>query len=325
MPQSITTCSEMFLRRKVNLSAGSMKMYRRVFSYLIDCFGDIDPQALTLCDIDDYIDFLQSREYRGRAIKPESVNAYLRHSRAFFNWMHRRQRITENPFKEVEFLGETGNEEAPFEDREIEALFRACGSERWRLIIALAAHCGLRSGEILNLTLTEIDYDSGTITVKPKPSTEETWEWTIKDHESRKVPITPLVEGLLTKVQGNLPDKHPYVTLSPARYKHLLEMKKTGKLKYEHRKLPVNNFRREFFGICNKAGVRFRKFHSLRGSYLTKLAEAGLPVHEVSKLAGHASIETTLKHYLKPREGYLDRAKAVFSKMSDEGLEPSTR
>ena len=37
-------------------------------------------------------------------------------------------------------------------------------------------------------------------------------------------------------------------------------------------------------------------FHSLRHTFYTWLADAGTPIHTIKRLAGHASIETTMQY-----------------------------
>ena len=37
-------------------------------------------------------------------------------------------------------------------------------------------------------------------------------------------------------------------------------------------------------------------WHALRHSFCTNLAAAGVPVHQVKRLAGHKSIETTMRY-----------------------------
>lgn len=37
--------------------------------------------------------------------------------------------------------------------------------------------------------------------------------------------------------------------------------------------------------------------HSFRHTYLTRLADSGVPVHKVQRIAGHAQLATTLKYF----------------------------
>jgi integrase len=323
MPQqsTITCLSEAFIRRKNGLSDGSVKVYRRTFDYLIACFGDADIGGLTECDADDFVDYLQGRKYRSRSMTAESVNVYLRHAKAFSSWCAKRKKAPD-VFKTVEFMQTAKPKRVLFEDAEIVRMIQAATDDRWRLIIALSAYCGLREGEVVNLTIGEVDFLSQTIEIRPKQDSPQTWAWQIKDKESRKVPLPGCLEGLMLRVLAALPERHPYIVIDPERYEKLLALKAQGKLGYDQRKLPMNNFRRTFRAICRRAGVPYRKFHTLRGSYCTMLAEKGLPVHEVAELAGHASVSTTLKFYQTSRQGYLDRARDA---VGDPGLEPRTR
>jgi site-specific recombinase XerD len=50
-----------------------------------------------------------------------------------------------------------------------------------------------------------------------------------------------------------------------------------------------------------------KPWHCLRHTFCTELAKAGVPVHVIKRLAGHESIETTLK-YMHATERDLDSA-----------------
>lgn len=57
--------------------------------------------------------------------------------------------------------------------------------------------------------------------------------------------------------------------------------------------------------------VRITKgtIHDFGRSCITNWLEAGVPPHEVQKMAGHASIETTIKYYAKADRTALDRVR----------------
>ena len=99
--------------------------------------------------------------------------------------------------------------------------------------------------------------------------------------------------------------------LVPERYQHLLELQRAGKLIDKVTKCPENNHRRNWRVICKSAGVENVTFHDLSATCITEWLEQGLMSHEVQRLAGHASIETTMKYYVGIRESMIDRARLV--------------
>jgi integrase len=64
------------------------------------------------------------------------------------------------------------------------------------------------------------------------------------------------------------------------------------------------NLLRAWQRVLNKAGVRYRNFHTIRHTYATKLFENGVPLKTVSMLLGHADIKITADTYthVMPRE-----------------------
>jgi len=64
-------------------------------------------------------------------------------------------------------------------------------------------------------------------------------------------------------------------------------------------------------GLGWRTGVPEDDFHALRKTAVTNWLEAKLPLHEVRKMAGHSSIETTIKYYAKVDRAAIDRARAA--------------
>ncbi len=70
-----------------------------------------------------------------------------------------------------------------------------------------------------------------------------------------------------------------------------------------------DNVNRDWSRIRKRAGISDVTLHDLRRTYVTRLIRAGVPVPTVQDLAGHANIETTLKHYTQVNDE--DRRKGV--------------
>jgi hypothetical protein len=88
-----------------------------------------------------------------------------------------------------------------------------------------------------------------------------------------------------------------------------MQLKASGKLVDRVAKCPDGNFRRNWKVICKHAKVENATFHDLRSTCITEWLEQGMMPHEVQKLAGHSSIETTIKYYVGIRESMIDRAR----------------
>jgi integrase len=298
---------DIYLDLRPELSAGTIDIYRLALRRLIAATGDNPAEQLTPMQAMTFAASLT------RDLAPATANMYLRSIKCWFHWMESAELIQRSPFATIKPFRDRAKGKPVYTVEEIDRLLVYCMDVRWRLIILLAATTGMRRGEILNLTVAEIDYGQGLITLAAKAETAKTWAWDLKDRESRQVPITPAAEHLMLKVHSGLPEGQPYICLDAGRYKRLI--RKRDRLAASGQSLPstdcrcpVVNFRRSFVAICNRAGVKYRSFHALRGSALSCMAQNGLQPHELQAIAGHSKVETTYSHYVRPQE-HLERAR----------------
>ena len=54
--------------------------------------------------------------------------------------------------------------------------------------------------------------------------------------------------------------------------------------------------KKSFSAACRKAGITDFRFHDLRHTFGTRLADAGVDVVKIKELMGHASIVTTMRY-----------------------------
>jgi integrase len=174
----------------------------------------------------------------------------------------------------------------------------------------MAMTTGMRRGELLNATWKNIDFEARTIEVAPKKSSDETWEWYVKDTDRRMLPLTDEVVSMLTEHQSRQPEGHPYVFVPPCRYSRIQKLRRQGKWTYSDSRLKViNNFGRQFGKILRRAGVPIGQFHDLRRTALTNWFANGMTEKDVMALAGHANPATTHRFYLAVADDLVDRAR----------------
>ena len=227
-----------------------------------------------------------------------------------FSLAVKRGQLEENPFEGIPLMKTPQGSVRLLNSNEIDRLLRVgIKNTIWKARILIAKTAGLRRGEILNLTTNDVDYDKSRIIVQPKSNSSETWRWVVKDKERRELPMIEEVAQLLARIQANLPDGQPYLLISPERYQHMIYLKRAGKLKDRVAKCPDNNFRRNWLHLCSKAKVEDSTFHDLRATCITEWLEQGVMPHEVQRLAGHSSIETTMRYYVGIRDEMIDKAR----------------
>jgi integrase len=170
---------------------------------------------------------------------------------------------------------------------------------------------GMRRGELLNCTWSDIDLTAQTLTVSPKEDTKEAWAWLIKDCDRRTLPLTDQVVQMLTDHQDRQPERHPYVFVLPARYAHIQDqLRAKGKWGYSDscQKL-IPKFNNVFGKILECAGIEYGTFHDLRRTAISNWLAKGLSEFEVMKLAAHANFSTTHRFHLRVRDDMIDRAR----------------
>lgn len=143
--------------------------------------------------------------------------------------------------------------------------------ERDRAIMELLYGTGMRISELTNLSVDEIDPDSGTVIVSGK------------GNKQRLIPIgTYAVHAIDAYVRGERSDQ-----LGKGPGTHKLFLNRRGR--------PLS--RQSAWECVSQAAARAEipgvSPHSLRHSYATHLLERGADVRTVQELLGHASVTTT--------------------------------
>ena len=320
------------LRRSGNQIRPSTKTeYRQAMEHFIRTIGNIDFQDVTHRHGEQ---FRQACLDQGNA--KNTVGKKIRQLKAMFELaVHRKQLLDENPFQYVRPPKASKNKKIrTYSDFEVDHLLRVASELQkehvleWDLAITLALTTGMRKGELLNATWSDIDFSEMTIEVTPKGNTDETWEWLIKDTDERTLPLTEDVLQLLIALQDRRPPHYPYVLVPPKRYDRIQlirQGKPRGRKKvwtYEDaRNSIINNFSDMFGEIKKKAGIKTGTFHDLRRTAITNWFYEGLEITEVMRLAGHSKYDTTLQYYLAVKDDLVDKARrAVKHRVSPEML-----
>lgn len=76
-------------------------------------------------------------------------------------------------------------------------------------------------------------------------------------------------------------------------------------------KIDRHNLRRAFNSAVRKAEIVDFKFHDLRHSFCTKLAQRGVDIYKIAKLAGHEDIRMTQRYSHHCPESLRDGVEAL--------------
>ena len=285
----------------------------------VRAIGDIDYQRVT---------FREGEQYRQALLdmgnNPSTVIKKLKCVKHIFQLAVDRGQLEYNPIKRVKAPKAPKKKIEVYSPEECSQMIKAAGglrcSLRWDMLIALALETGMRKSELLNLTWRDVDFEKVCVDVSPKQDTKETWEWNIKDVERRTIPVTEQMLALLVNYQMMRPGGYPYVFIPAKRYDYIQELRHKGKLAPTDRNTLITNFTRTFRQILKKAGIRHREFHDLRSTTITNWLYNGLKEHEVMRLAGHSSFETTHRFYLAVQPDLYERARQANAVSIGESL-----
>jgi integrase/recombinase XerD len=156
---------------------------------------------------------------------------------------------------------------------EVRRLIKAPKYLKHRLIIGVLYGCGLRSYELCNLKLSDLDFDRKTVFIPKK-----------KGKVDRYVPLSDhLVRGLKKYVR----------TENPQVYLFNSQVSKDGNT----RGLTTNGIRWIIKENRSKIGSSKKiTAHTLRHTFATHLLEYGVDIVSLKELLGHAHIEMTLTY-----------------------------
>lgn len=318
MTRKLTNLVCEYLQAKQNRMAWSTKqLTKRAFKYLIGLIGDIDLEFFTVKHAELFQNHLLDKYSKTTA------NIYIKTLRPAFRWAMREQWIETDVFN-IPLPKDITKRMRIYEPFEFQAMLDAANL-MWRGRQLLAKTSGMRRSEVLNLNISDIDYDQGVVHIQPKKETRDTWAWEPKGKRSRTVPLTETTASVLMEIQDEIPPGQAYLMLSELRNWRVLQMKRKGELSDRIRLCPDENFSTPFRRIIQRARVAAGTFHDLRKTYLTEMAESGLPMHWLQKLAGHSSYQTTMTYYVAIREKkMLTEARRLSQRIGATGLEPAT-
>lgn len=150
---------------------------------------------------------------------------------------------------------------------ELKELFKAPKLLKHRIVLTLAYSAGLRSQELINLRISDIDFERKTIH--------------IRQSKYKKDRIVPLSDFIAKGLKKYLAVENPHIWLFNG---------KEANGQYSRKGLSW--VMRE--ALKKTSIIKHVNLHSLRHSYATHLLEDGINIVIIKQLLGHATIATTM-------------------------------
>jgi len=165
----------------------------------------------------------------------------------------------------------------------------AVARTRLKVAMDLGRYAALRADEARHVRWMDIDFTAGTLTIESRA------DWQTKTGRDRTVPMSDRLAATLRAWQLRNPFA-PCVLDRRDRY--------TGRW---HK--PA--IRKGLAHAIRKASVGGFRFHDLRVTCLSKLANGGLPSVQLKDFAGHTSATTTLTYYTAPDLSMMDKIRKI--------------
>jgi integrase/recombinase XerD len=220
----------------------------------------LEPRPLSLTTLDD-LERFNREQIISRKLSASYQNQVINALKLYFN-----------KYESIQF--DTSTIERPKEGYKIPVILSLQETERLLLSICNLKHkamitliysSGLRSGELINLRISDIDSDRMILSVRGG-----------KGNKDRDVPLSPTALKILREYYKKYrPQEFLFNGVNGGRYS-------------------PSSLRRVFYRALKDAGIqKAASLHTLRHSYATHLLESGVNLRYIQEILGHKSPKTT--------------------------------
>lgn len=256
---------------------GDYESYLRV--HLTPFFAELPLDRIGVSDVEDYV-----AEKLADGKSPKTVRNHLALLGSLFAFAEKKGWSRGNPCAHVDKPGEPpGDADIRFlTDEELEALLRAVPDKGIgsldRVLYLAAAMTGMRQGELLALRWRDVDWTSARVRVRRNYVRGEFGSPKSK-RSSRSVPLADRMAADLEHLfqRSAFQSDDDLVFGNP----------QTG------RPLARRAVLKRFKANLSRARVREVRFHDLRHTFGTRMAQAGVPARTLQKWMGHRDAKTT--------------------------------
>ncbi len=198
-----------------------------------------------------------------------TVDNIRRNISSFFSWLEEENHILKSPMRRIHKIKTNQQVKEIISDEDIERLRDECSCKRDLAIVDLLYSTGIRVGELVNLNISDIDFEARECIVFGKGGKE------------RKVYFDAKAKLHLQAYLSDRSDNNPalFVTMDSP-----------------HNRLRISGVEirmRELGRSINMSRIHPHKF---RRTMATRAIDKGMPIEQVQKILGHSQIDTTMQY-----------------------------
>lgn len=240
---------------------------------------------------------------KGKGLSPKTVrNIHIALHRALEQAVNN-DLIMKNPAKGAELPKLDKNTRTALTEEEQKNLMEKCFDHPWGTAIFLTLFSGLRLGEVLGLTWSDVDFDNNCISINKQVGRIKNFDESIKSKtvlcsrnktktlsSNRKIVIASQVIEKLNK-HKIAQNKHKKLWKEVYNDLDLVFCREDGNY------IDQTTFRKFYIATLKKAEIEQKTFHELRHTFATRAVENNANVKAVASILGHANVTTTLNIY----------------------------
>ena len=261
------------IKKGEGLSVGTIHLYKfnitHFISHTIKKVIEINPDDI--------------RNYLNKKVDSGSSLAYANNIRSslssFFSWMYDEEYIIRNPICRVKKMKTDRVLQPAFNDIEVDAIRRAaCSDPRDLALVDFLLSTGCRVSEVCSVNITDINFTSKKLYVLGK------------GNKKRIVYLTDVAVCTIKEYLKNRKDDNESLFVNK---------------RAPHERITVRGIQVALKKIGQKAHVENVHPHRFRHTCCTRLLCRGMELQNVSKILGHANVNTTM-WYNNTADEYID-------------------
>lgn len=282
---TLPDAADYFLLSMVGIvSKTTVEFYRRRLPVLVDYFGDVSIETITLEQLRAWRQCLAGRalRYRGTArecsggLSVYTIHQYIRVTRRLFRWLLDEGKISHNPAKRLELPKLPAQPRRGIPQKSRDAMCHLCSTTRDRAILAFLWSTACRVGGLAGLLLEDLYLHERRAIVREKGrGGSQKLRWVFLDPEC--------VDAVAAYLIDRPPSDDPHVFL--------------GKSRGQVRPLSEGGIYQVVQRIAQAAGVKKYNPHEWRHARIRHWLNNRMPLKTASQLAGHSTIKTTADIY----------------------------
>lgn len=257
---------KMFLdaKRIEGCSERTLQYYRVTIEKMLNNMTQ-SVRRITTEDMRSYLSDYQKINNCGKV----TVDNVRRNISSFFSWLEEENYILKSPMKRIHKIKTNQQVKSIISDEEIEKLRDRCVNMRDLAMIDLLYSTGIRVGELVNLKIKDIDFESRECVVFGKGGKE------------RRVYFDAKAKLHLQEYIGSRSDDNPalFVTLDAP-----------------HDTLKISGVEIRMRQLGRSLNLIKIHPHKFRRTMATRAIDKGMPIEQVQRILGHSQIDTTMQY-----------------------------